>query len=528
MNYSARHNAVIYKGVDARQVTASIQSAIRMAEDQVAVPFDMPTMQLAKWIGLPAYSPIETQYDWPIHPGLKPMAHQIRMAAFLTLHPRCFNLSDMRTGKTLAALWAFDYLKRLGMVDKALIVAKLSTLERVWGNEIFRHFLGRLSGVVVYGDRNERQAALDRPGDVYIINYDGLAVGTKRGAGGIEIGPIARRICDDPRFSAIVIDESSAYRNSGTKRWKIMRQIVANKGYVWQMTGTPTPNMPTDAHAQKRLVLPCENWVAFRNRTMFQINKFKWVNKKDAADTVSKFLQPAIRFERAECMDLPDMVFDPPLQVELTTEQVELIAKLKAELQITLASGAKVTAVNEASLRIKLIQILCGAVYDETHKAHRVDASPRLDALKETIEEAGGKCLVFAPLTSVVELLHRELTKHGWSAALITGAVSGKDRNTIFRDFTDKPDPRIIVADPGTVAHGLDLSAANTIIWYGPTDRVEDYTQANQRISGPNQRRGMLIVRLVATAIEREIFARLDAKQSLQGLILDLVKEGRE
>jgi hypothetical protein len=72
----------------------------------------------------------------------------------------------------------------------------------------------------------------------------------------------------------------------------------------------------------------------------------------------------------------------------------------------------------------------------------------------------------------------------------------------------------------------IDLSAANTIVWYGPTDRVEDYQQANQRIAGPRQRRGMLIVRLASTSIERTIYQRLDNKQSLQGIILDLVKEG--
>jgi SNF2 family DNA or RNA helicase len=528
MYFSTRHNAIVYKGIDAGLVVSAIPAAWRLDEDEVAIPYDMASMQMARGCGLPAYSPITSGYDWPIHPGMQPMAHQIRMAAFMTLHPRCFNLSDMRTGKTLAALWAFDYLKQQGLVDRALVVAKLSTLERVWLREIFANFIGRLSGVVVYGDRDERLRCLDREADLYIINYDGLAIGTAHSGRGLELGPVAKRLRDDPRLGLVIIDESSAYRNSGTRRWKIMRQMLVNKPYVWQMTGTPTPNAPTDAHAQKRLVFPAtENFLAFRSRTMYQLNKFLWKPRQGAAAVVAGFLQPAIRFERAECMDLPDMVYDPPLQVDLTAEQKVLLANLERDLQIILESGAQITAVNEAALRIKLIQILLGAVYDEAHKAHRVDASPRLEALKEVIEEAGGKCLVFAPLTSVVELLHSELVKAKISCAMVTGAVSGKERNNIFRDFTDRDDPRIIVADPGTVAHGLDLSAANTIVWYGPTDRVEDYVQANQRISGPNQRRGMLIVRLVATQIERTIFARLDAKQNLQGVILDLVKEGR-
>jgi SNF2 family DNA or RNA helicase len=528
MYFSQRHQAIVYKGVDAGLVMSAIPAAWRMDEDQVAVPYDMQSMQQARSIGLPAYSPMMEQYDWPIHPGMKPMSHQKRMAAFMSLHPRCFNLSEMRTGKTLAALWAFDWLRRQGLVERALVVAPLSTLQRVWANAVFANFLGRMSWQLVYGDREERLQSLDREAELLVVNYDGLAVGTTRGGRGLELGPVARRIRDDPRIGLVIIDESSAYRNSGTRRWKIMRQLLANKPYVWQMTGTPTPNAPTDAHAQKRLVFPSsENFLAFRARTMYQLNRFLWKPRAGAAETVAKFLQPAIRFERAECMDLPPMVYDPPLQVDLTAEQKVLLANLQRDLQTIVASGAQITAVNEAALRIKLIQILLGAVYDEAHKAHYVDARPRLEALKETIEEAGGKVLVFAPLTSVVELLHSELMKAKISCAMVTGAVSGKARNEIFRDFTDNDDPRIIVADPGTVAHGLDLSAANTIVWYGPTDRVEDYVQANQRISGPKQSRGMLIVRLAATQIERTIFARLDAKQNLQGVILDLVKERR-
>jgi SNF2 family DNA or RNA helicase len=449
------------------------------------------------------------------------------MAGFMTLHPRCFNLSDMRTGKTLAALWAYDYLRQQGIVKKCLVIAKLSTLERVWLRELYSHFLGRLSGLVLQGTRAEREALLDtRDADVYIINYDGLCIGTQRGRHGLLPGPLAGRLAAREDISCVILDESATLRNSGTRRWKVVRQVVADKPYVWQLTGTPTPNAPTDAHAQKRLVYPVEPWRAFRARTMVAFGPFKWVAQKGAAKEVAKFLQPAIRFERADVMELPPLVYDPPIEVPLTAQQIKLIREMKSELQIRLDEGTEITAVNEAGLRIKLIQILTGAVYDHEHVAHAIDASPRLEMLREVIEEAGGKCLVFAPLTSVVNVLYRTLQQHKISAAMITGATSGKDRNDIFRRFDAEADPRVLVADPGTVAHGLDLSAANTIVWYGPTDRVEDYAQANQRIAGPRQRRGMLIVRLASTSIERAIYQRLDAKQSLQGVILDLVKEG--
>lgn len=520
---------VVYPQIDPRPAIDAIPGARSInGFGGVAVPWTLGAMRIAANIGLPAQSPMVRDYDFPIHPGLKPMLHQIQMADFMALHPRCFNLSDMRTGKTLAALWAFEYLRQLGVVEKALVIAKLSTLEGVWQRELYSHFLGRLRGITLHGSRDKRLSALDKRGEIYIVNYDGLTIGSARGSHGLVLGPFGQSIVDREDISCIIIDESATLRNAPTRRWKCVRQIVQPKSHVWQMTGTPAPNAPTDAHAQKKLMFPVEPWPSFRLRTMFRVNQWRWAPKKDAAQEVARFLQPSIRFERAEVMELPPMVYDPPIHIPLTKEQELFIKELKAKLQIQIESGQKITAANEAGIRIKLLQIVCGAIYDEGHLPHPIDATNRLEVLRETIDEAGHKCVVFAPFTSVVELLYRNLNEHKISAEKITGQVGPKDRADTFRRFRDEDSPRILVADPGTVAHGVDLSAANTIIWYGPTDKVEDYTQANQRISGPNQKRGMLIVRLSSTATEREIFRRLDAKETLQGVILDLVREARD
>ena len=489
----------------------------------VAVPLTLHNMLVAKQIGLPTFSPIEKHYDWPGRH--KPYAHQRQMAAFMTLNPRSFNLADMGTGKTLAALWAADYLMDLGIVKKALVLSPLSTLNRVWMDEIFAHFLGRRTGVILHGERRDRLAGLSEPHDFYIINHDGLGVGSaRRGGRGLELGELAGRIAADRDIGLVIIDEASAYKNSATRRFKILNAVLPQKPYVWLLTGTPTPNEPTDAWGLRKLVdAKVEPLRSFRDKTMFQLSQFKWLPRRDAATTVSNFLQPAIRFARDDCLDLPPVTVETR-EVELSPRQKAAYLEMKKDLQLTLAQGTPITAVNEAALRMKLIQISCGAVYDAKHESHLTEAGPRIAALKEVVEQAGAKCLVFAPLTAVVKLIYAELSKAGWSVAMVTGDVSQKERSEIFRAFQQDVSPRIIVADPGTMAHGLTLTAADTVIWYGPTDRPELYEQANARINRPGQVRKMLIVRLASTRIEREIFQRLHEKQSLQGLVLDLVR----
>jgi len=97
-------------------------------------------------------------------------------------------------------------------------------------------------------------------------------------------------------------------------------------------------------------------------------------------------------------------------------------------------------------------------------------------------------------------------------------------RSQVFSNFQNTASPRIIVADPRTMAHGLTLTAASAIVWYGPTDQPEIYTQANGRINRPGQVKSMLVVRLQSTNIEREIYKRLDGKHGLQGLMLDIIR----
>ena len=108
-------------------------------------------------LNIEAPSPIRYYYRWP--GKYKPYAHQITTSEFLTLHRKAFLLNQMGTGKTASALWAMDYLMQLGQVQKVLIVAPLSTLERVWMDEVFTWIMHR-SAVVLHGSAEKRKRLL--------------------------------------------------------------------------------------------------------------------------------------------------------------------------------------------------------------------------------------------------------------------------------------------------------------------------------------------------------------------------------
>ena len=531
MIYLPNHELVAVETDAPLQTLAAVEGGRRIDGGLVACPATLPNLQGLRRAGHVCLPPMDIHgYDWPIYRGWKVLPHQRVTANFLALHPRSFCLNDMGSMKTLSALWAADYLmemhRRQGVKFRALVVAPLSILATTWQEAIFRHFIGRRSCQILTGTADKRRKLLEKDVDFYIINHDGLCIGVPSQRKSPLEG-LAKDISirDDIRLG--LVDEASSYRNASTRRHRAARALLRDRPYLWMMTGTPTPNGPTDAYGMAKLVNDAhgETFTNYKARVMMQVSAFKWLPRAGAAQEANKLLQPAVRFAIEDCVELPPCTVQQR-EVPLSATQAKAYQTLKHEAVLAMQSGALVHAVNEAALRQKLIQVACGAIYDQHHDSYHLDPGPRLAEVESIIEETDRKVVIFAPLTSVVHMLHEKL-KGAYVCDMINGEVKGKARDDVIRRFGDPENPlRIIVVDPGTVGHGINqFVTANVAIWYGPTDKTEQYLQANKRIDRPGQTVPTTIIQLVATKTEKEIFARLEANQSMQGVVLKLAEE---
>jgi SNF2 family DNA or RNA helicase len=436
----------------------------------------------------------------------------------------------MGTMKTLSTLWAADYLmsKHKPGEFRTLVVAPLSVLERVWGSAIFANFLGRRTYQIVHGSASRREQQLAEPADFYIINFDGVAVGAStRGKWVLE--GFARNLHSRDDIRLIIVDEASAYRDSQTKRSRLARQVLAPRPYFWMLTGTPTPNGPTDAYGLAKIVNNAwgESYHSFHNRVMQRWAQWVWKPKPGANEAARRLLTPAIRVDIRDVWDGPPMTVQQR-DVPLTEEQKKLLATLKREMVVELQSGKLVSTAHEAAARLKYLQISLGGVYDEAHQSHAVDASPRIKELLATIRQSSHKIVCFVPLTNIIDMLYTRLAKEGISAAVLNGAVHTRVRSELLGSFGRDDGPHVLLCDPATTSHGInEFVAADTGIFYGPTDRTELYLQGVKRLHRPGQKWPVTIVQFVSTPLEREIFKRLEANETMQGLLLAMVKEGR-
>lgn len=472
------------------------------------MPNDHDHAKLARNLGVPVPAPILTRYDWN---GATPWDIQRTTAALLTESERAYVLSTMGTGKTRAALFAADYLLRSGNCKRILISAPLSTLTPVWESELFRILTGR-EVRVLHGDRAKRQKLLAEDAEFYIINHHGLHI--------LQKDLIAKG------FDIIIIDELAVVRNKSTQLWKAANAVVSAPSvkYVWGMTGAPTPAAPTDAWAQIRLLTPgrtARTMSQFRDQTMRKVSDFRWVPRPEANDIVFAAMQPAVRYTRDDVMELPETSY-VDRDVKLDPEGAKAYKLLVDKMRHITSDGQSITAANEGVLQGKLLQVACGFIYTDKRTVYALPNTQRLAALEEVIDETDRKVIVFVPYIHALEGVAEHLRKAGHSVALVYGATSRTQRDAVFKAFQDESVPRIIVAHPQTMAHGLTLTAANTIVWYGPTQSLEIYAQANARITRPGQTAKTLIVHMAGTLVEKLTYKRLRVRDKMQGLLLEM------
>lgn len=539
--HDKQRNLLVYTAPNPAAITNYVAASRDIGGGYVAVPITLHNLQICRWLGLSVVPLLNYDYDWPHGPQIEmPFRAQIITANFLAMHPRAFCLSDPRTGKTLSLLWAADRVMRDYRPGecRAIVSAPLSILQDVWGNAIYRHFLGRRTYRVLHGSAAKRIKLLAEPADFYIINHDGLGTdATVDNKGKIVLNGFSKILAERADIRIAIVDECRAFSAGNTRRHRVARQVLVQRPYLWAVTGTPTPNGPQDAHGQARLVNNAfgESFKSFRIRTMYQLGAFRWVPKRGAEQEALKLLSPAVRFKITDCVDVPLKLPAQVISVEHSDQQRKAYAAFKKDA-ILLVEGGVISAANEAVLRGKLIQISCGAVYEQrgdTRVVHTYDCGPRIRAMYDAIEQAGGKIIIFAPLTSVLTLLCTELGKTikvegvdqpQFKVGLINGQVTPKKRTELLDAFRAPDGLDILVADPGTVSHGVDLSEARFILWFALPEKTEQYLQANERIRGPNQKLPTQVMHLVATPIEREIYKRLEGNESLQGAMLSLIR----
>jgi hypothetical protein len=467
-------------------------------------------------LNLSKLAPFHTEYRPPLLEGeFEPMPHQLETAAFLTVNPRAYCTSEMRTGKTNSVIMALDYLYKSGDEGAALIVCPKTVMSGVWATAIMKT-LGE-AAALLRGTPAKRVALLKAPYKYYVINYEGLAIAEvfEACSGKIKAGTISK----------VVLDElDHGYGNAGSGRSRCAKDLFRNVRHVWGLTGTPAADVMKVfgcCMAVNPEIMPWKTKTSWQGAVQYKFGHEAWMwrDRADAGETVRRVMQPNVRFTQAQVMEKMPSVTHTRRDAEMTKEQRKAYADMLS-MMFTELDGETVTAAQKAALISKVFQIAAGSVITD-NGPRRLDSLPRLKLIEETVLESKAKSVVFVNFVEALAQVTDYLNDRNISAARVDGSVTGIRRDDIFREFQETSKYKVLVAHPATTAYGTELAAADQLILNGPMlSGTHTYMQGTNRLSSVKQKSGFIrIVEIASTPEEAEFFDSLRGREKTANAI---------
>ena len=344
--------------------------------------------------------------------------------------------------------------------------------------------------------------------DIYLINLENVAW--------------LCGVSDKLVFTNLVIDESSRFKDSSTKRFKALKKHLKGFSRRIILTGTPTPQGMQDLWSQVGILDLGQrletSLTKFRDKYMIpdQVNRhtrvvYSWKFKSGCDQIVKdKISDICFSLKAEDYLQLPECTsLYHPIQLDKTTRNQ--YDELRKDMVVDIKKE-KITAPTAAALANKLLQFTSGAVYNEEGEAAEVHRA-KLERLESIMEESSSPTLVFYHFKHSLQRIR----------LLFPEAVVLDDDNI---EAWRRGEIRMLLAHPQSGGIGLNLQCnvgdtAQTV-WFDLPWSSENYIQANARIYRQGQEKPVIIHHLtVANSIDERVVKVLEGKINLQEALLD-------
>ena len=436
---------------------------------------------------------------------------------FIIKTPYAAVILDMGMGKTATTLSAINELMfDRYEVSKVLVIAPLRVANTVWSDEIEQwQELSHLRYSKIVGNPKQRQAALHKDADIYIVNRE-------------NIPWLVEQCHPHFKWDMIIIDELSSFKSWQSKRFKAFMAMRPYMKRVVGLTGTPSSNGLMDLFAEFKVIdggVRLGRFIGeYRSRYFREGRRngnvvYEYIPMDYAeAQIFDKIDDITISMKAMDYLQMPTLI-STKKSVHLTNAEAKRYKEFKKEFVISDSNEIEVTAANAASLSNKLVQMANGAVYSDDHKIIKLH-DQKLDALEDIIEAANGEPVLVAywfkhDLLRIQERLNKL-----------------RIQSTVLKSETDinewnKGNISVGLLHPASAGHGLNLQkGGHHLVWFGLTWSLELYQQTNARLWRQGQQANTVIIQHIVTegTIDDDILKALTAKDAQQSRLIEAVK----
>ncbi len=442
-------------------------------------------------------------------------AHQAQTIKFILRNKMMWNCSDAGTGKTRPVLEAFqEYQRNDHIMTRMVVVCPKSVMGAVWGQQI-KLFTPELEYTLAYAGKREQ--AWTTHHDVLIINFDGLKwLGEKLAKIGWST------------YTWLVFDESTAFKNPQTRRFKYAKAMAPHFSYRMALTGTPMPQSVLNAWSQlflldngARLGL---NYYQYRHRMTSAVTDgqfTRWVDKPRSTQQVFERTKDiTVRYALDDVAELPPRVFRD-MQVPMSARMRVQYKTLESEAILAVADGT-ISALNKAVLVGKLLQLCSGAVYTE-EGGYSIVNTERYELVLELIREVPHSIVAYS-WKHQLETLKQLFYTNSIIFRTIESHHNPKQREDIIYEYQTGAIQTILI-HPQSAGHGITLTRARRLIWASPTWSSELFQQTNARLYRYGQQHRTEVIQIAAeNSWETLVYRRLSGKIRQEASLLDLFK----
>ena len=450
----------------------------------------------------------------------KPKQHQIIAMDFLRKHSHCALFLDMGLGKTVTSLVVAKELLDDFLIDKVLVIAPKRVAEDTWSRECAKwDELSSLRVSKILGSAKQRQAALEKPADIYVINRENTQW-------------LVETLGGSWPFGLVIIDELSSFKSPQAKRFRMLRRVIGQSEYVWGLTGTPASNGYMDLWAEIFLLdkgaALGRTITAYRNSYFYAgAHKgyivYDWRLKAGAKQQIDKKLAPfCLSMSKEDWLQLPPILYNE-IRVKMSPAERKVYDAFERDKVLPILEG-KVSGLDEmdsavvgdtaAVMSNKLLQMANGAVYDSEEGVFHLH-DRKLDALEELVDTSNGQpILVFYSYKHDLKRIQERFP----DAVLLKGSedISAWNEGKI----------PMLLCHPASAGYGINLQdGSNIIVWFGLPWSLENYQQANSRLHRQGQDKPVIVHHIVCeNTLDSRVLQALQSKDATQKSLLNALK----
>ncbi|XP_014777205.1 chromodomain-helicase-DNA-binding protein 1-like isoform X1 [Octopus bimaculoides] len=437
----------------------------------------------------------------------------------------CILGDEMGLGKTCQTIACILFLRKTEKIQKPdIVICPRSVLEN-WQLE-FERFSPNLKVKCLIGEKNTRQEILEKM----------VSTATDADAS-LDVLLTTYEIClrDEllKRISwhLMVVDEGHRLKSQDSMlrstlvSWNVHQRIL--------LTGTPVQNNLQELFSLLNFV--SELIFPMKLKDYF-VEKYQTQTDKKATSELHQILKPfLLRRVKESVLDLPNksevVLFHGLSALQKKLYKAILTKDHTAFLSSSCAPGDR-SQHNMMNIFIQLRKCvnhpyLFDGIEEEPFEIgeHLVNSSGKLeliDQLLQHLKNAGHKVLMFSQMTRMLDILQDFLTYRGYTYERLDGSTRGDERFLAVQNFNRDEGTFIFLLSTRAGGQGLNLTAADTVIFVDSDLNPQMDLQAVARSHRFGQSRPVKIIRLIgADTVEDIIFQRSAVKLKLTKRVIE-------